>query len=253
MKISKFERQGSASFPNLSTPATPTEATYTREPDTHRGPSGVELEPSVLNAADRNKAKKQRDKERKEKEAQERKEREERERVEREEREVQEKKELEEREERERHEKADREAWEEREKRERKERKERAERERIETDKRWMEEATIEWERKATAEKEAKEWAKGERGKVKQENRETEVKVDCGVKESAEEKKAPASRTPPVWSHTKEAPSLSQKGQKNGHAGALNWWEGFSPAEKKAPAEEKVLTTGKIDPTVKPS
>jgi len=157
IKISKLERQGFTSFPNLSTVATPTEVAYTCELDTPEGLSAAESEPSILSAVYRNEAAVRCEKERNEKEAQEKKEREERDRAEREEREAQEKKDREEREDRKRQDKTDREARKkkQREERERKEQEERAEKERIEREAREQ----AEREAKEQAEREAKELA----------------------------------------------------------------------------------------------
>jgi hypothetical protein len=132
IKISKLERQGSASFSNLSIAATLTKAAYTSELGTPDGRNTAEPEPSVLCTDDRREAEKRREKERYEKEVQEKTEREERDRVQREESEAQEKRDREERGERERQERANWHATKECEERERKEQEERAEKERIE-------------------------------------------------------------------------------------------------------------------------
>ena len=138
----------------------------------------VEPEPSVLSVADKKKARRQRDKERKEKEAQEQKDRMERGRVEREEREARERMEREEHEEKKRQEKAEREAKKkrEREERERQEQEERAEKERIEK------------EAHEQAEREAREQA--EREAREQAEREAREQADREVKEREAKERA---------------------------------------------------------------
>ena len=167
------------------------------EPEPETAPqTPVEPEPSILSAADRKKAKKQRDKERKEREAQEQKEREEQERVEREEREAQEKKQREEREEKKKQDKAEREARkkkerEEREERERQEQEERAEKERIEREalEQAEREAKEQAEREAReqAEREAKEREKEAKELAKREAREAKERAEREAKEAQEQ------------------------------------------------------------------
>jgi hypothetical protein len=144
----------------------------------------VEPEPSILSAADRKRAKKQREKEKKDKEAQEKKEREERERLEQEERDRQE------REERERK-KAEKEAKKrEREEREREQREqeERAERERIEREAR----ERAEWEAREQAKREAREQA--EREAREQAEREAREQAEREARKREKEAKDRAER-----------------------------------------------------------